>query len=264
MHTFRRISEFSDSELVRMGQELGRSLVLGEQLNKLCWPNDPSDCWPILPNLQEIELLLKAGANPNIEVDKESKECLLHKCAYDDYYNPLAALLLKYDAYTRKGNSREQTPLHIAAAQGAVGNVKLFLQVMHVNSRFISSDTPLHSLAKNLIVLRPIDHKKHLEIAKLLLDAGADVTDANDKGETPITIISSKFLEHYPPIHEFHYLFRKKMAQSLLENLRSMRQEKAYYFSLLPIELIEQLSLYGTNKEYQTKPFIDFGFPGDI
>lgn len=234
------------------------SLQLGKQLNKLAWPNFPE-------NLQEIEQLLKAGANPNIQVDKEG-DTLLHKFARKDRYNALLALLLKYEANPRKENAFKLTPLHYAAINGAVTNTKLLLQAnVPINIKDRVGDTPLHSLCRYLLNVKPLKHHAHLEVARILVNAGADLSQINKNGYTPIGFFSSKRLGQYPPIYEFQYLLRKKIAENFLNDLKQAHQQQDNYFALLPRDLLEPIALASTDEEYRAKPQVYYGsFTGDV
>lgn len=250
----------STAQIIQMAQETNRQLELGEQLNELCWPDVPTD-------LQAVEQLLRTGANPNIDVDDTLQECLLHKLARSDTHSPLIALLLKYQAYARKDNIYGQTPLHLAAANGAPQNTALFLREISVNAtpyKIGDEDTPLLSLAKHIINTKPENPGPYLEVAKILINTGANLKYLNRSNNTPTDMFSSTFLGSYPHTDKFEYLLRKEIAEDSIAKLKSMQQLRRNYWSLLPLEIIELIAIYDTHEEYQSRPSRYTGFSWDV
>ncbi len=202
-----QLSSMNPDPKIEKGEEQHeKAFELNERLYKLAWPYAPH-------NLEKIEKLLEAGANPNIIIDQSWEESLLHKACQNDDCNPLVVLLLKYKANRGIESSRKLTPLHFAAIGGAVKNTIDLLQAKaFVNARDSESNTPLNTLAKQINYAKPEYqyYKKYLVVGKILIEAGADFKRADRYGQTPIDIFSSECLAHYPHFHEFLALFEKK------------------------------------------------------
>ncbi len=246
-----------EKEIVQMGQRMNRSLELGQQLNKLAWPNVPHD-------LTKIEELLKVGANPNINVDDELQECLLHKLACHDKYNRLLELLLRYEANPHQENFRSCTPLHNAAWWGAVKNTILLLDAKaKVNICNKYKETPLHYLLKAMSTIQPNHYLHYLETAQALIDRGADLQNMKDlAGKTAIEK-AIKLARHPRKINEFDSLFRRKLAQDLFTKLQSLTTTTSY-LSRLPLDLLKVIPLFVTDEEYRTKKYTGGSFCGDV
>ena len=85
------------------------------------------------------------------------------------------ATLIRLSRYV--GGARS-TLLHTAAYNGRSNIVaELLLRKADVNARNVVGHTPLYDC---------VDNRGTVEIAKMLLDAGADVTIASNRGKTPL------------------------------------------------------------------------------
>ncbi|MBO9741386.1 ankyrin repeat domain-containing protein [Xanthomonas axonopodis pv. begoniae] len=75
------------------------------------------------------------------------------------------------------------TPLHIAALQGDVNAVKVFLpHVKNVNVTGGIGNTPLHYAVT----------RNHLKVAQMLLKNGADINFKNDYDDSPADLMVGK------------------------------------------------------------------------
>jgi len=122
-------------------------------------------------NLKLVELLIKHGADPN---SKAAEECF--------------------------------TPIHLAVVLNNVKMVKTLLKYganpdgldPHFEGVDSYGDTPLHFALGGFEDGRTLCYEDHykgfnLEITKVLLEAGADVTIKNSKGNTPLDIAEVDF-----------------------------------------------------------------------
>ena len=100
-----------------------------------------------------VELLLDAGANPNLQIQRRMNMTYLHLAAKDSYFDILR-LLLKYDADPYRRDDNGDTPLHIAAASKYPNEggwcVEALLQAgVDVNAQNKAGLTPLEIAKKS-------------------------------------------------------------------------------------------------------------------
>ncbi|XP_064030788.1 ankyrin repeat and SOCS box protein 16 [Pogoniulus pusillus] len=128
-------------------------------------------------------LLLAFGADPNVLSDEGSAP--LHLCATPDSL-PCAELLLAHGARVNLGTrDRQVTALHVAARQGLVAHVELYLgHGADPSHRTRQGETPLNAACA--AAERPEEAQRFLRVAELLLAAGAEPGAAGRKDHTPL------------------------------------------------------------------------------
>ncbi len=168
-----------------------------------------------------VRLFLERGVDPNIK-DKYGSTPL-HIAAIRDHVD-VARLLLQYGVDPNVQDKRGWTPLHVAAIRGRVDVVRFLLEHgANPNARDKDSMTPLHLMSEYyeflslLISYGDMDEVLkygnpqpprwvpfHVEVAKLLLEHGADLNAKNEGGWTPLHLaalngrvdIVASLLEH--------------------------------------------------------------------
>lgn len=120
-----------------------------------------------------VILLVSRGADVNA-VDNTLGQTALHLCAIGDNAQAGTALIRK-GANVDARDSRGKTPLHEAAAAGAVGVIKLLLSSeAEIQHRDGVGKTPLHRAAQ----------ASQAEAVKMLLADGADPAVKDQRGKT--------------------------------------------------------------------------------
>jgi len=150
-----------------------------------------------------VKLLLEHGADPNAK--NEGGWTPLHVAAYRGHVD-VARLLLQYGVDPNVQNERGRTPLHVAAIRGRVDVVRFLLEHgANPNARDKDSMTPLHLMSDYYEFLSLLTSYGdmdevlkygnpqpprwvpfHVEVAKLLLEHGADLNAKNKYGWTPL------------------------------------------------------------------------------
>ncbi|NXG49977.1 ASB16 protein, partial [Psilopogon haemacephalus] len=128
-------------------------------------------------------LLLTFGADPNVLSDEGSAP--LHLCTTPDSL-PCAELLLAHGARVNLGTrDRQLTALHVAARQGLVAHVELYLaHGADPSHRSRQGETPLNAACA--AAERPEDAQRFQRVVELLLAAGAEPGAAGRKDHTPL------------------------------------------------------------------------------
>ncbi|NXW74856.1 ASB16 protein, partial [Hirundo rustica] len=135
------------------------------------------------PHPNCARLLLAFGADPNVLSADGSAP--LHLCTAPHSLR-CAELLLAHGAQVNLGTrDRQVTALHVAARQGLVAHVELYLHHgADPSLRTHQGETPLNAAAA--AAERPEDAERFLRVAERLLAAGADAGAAGRKGHTPL------------------------------------------------------------------------------
>ncbi|NXB02868.1 ASB16 protein, partial [Cnemophilus loriae] len=135
------------------------------------------------PHPNCARLLLAFGADPNVLSADGSAP--LHLCTAPHSLR-CAELLLAHGAQVNLGTrDRQVTALHVAARQGLVAHVELYLHHgADPSQRTHQGETPLNAAAA--AAESPEDAERFLRVAERLLAAGADPGAAGRKGHTPL------------------------------------------------------------------------------
>lgn len=215
---------------------------------------------------ETLTQLLDQGANPNFIIDTYYDDTLLDKLAYNDTHNELLKILIARNSRINKqkfqGNygtySSNSSALHHAAIGGAPQNTLALLNAgadIHSHTSFY--DTPLHLLiqyaqsAKLSESRKPLEWPLFLETAKIFIAHGArlDIAAGKEKprpqaNSSPLQLVINLDLP------EFVELFRKKIAEVTSNNLHELQQTHDNYVSLLPIDLLPEISYMLSNDEF--------------
>jgi ankyrin repeat protein len=152
---------------------------------------------------ERVRELLKKGADPNAK--NEYGNTPLHEAASRGHVD-VVRLLLEHGADPNIQNEDGWTPLHVAAIRGHVDVVRFLLEHgANPNARDKDGMTPLHLMSEYheflSLLLRYGDKDEilkygkpppprwvpfHVEVAKLLLEHGADLNAKNESGWTPL------------------------------------------------------------------------------
>ncbi|NXK41350.1 ASB16 protein, partial [Piprites chloris] len=135
------------------------------------------------PHPNCTRLLLAFGADPNVLSTEGSAP--LHLCTAPQSLR-CAELLLAHGARVNLGTrDRQVTALHVAARQGLVAHVELYLHHgADPSRRTHQGETPLNAAAA--AAEHPKDAERYLRVAERLLAAGAEPGAAGRKGHAPL------------------------------------------------------------------------------
>jgi ankyrin repeat protein len=135
--------------------------------------------------IKDLTQTLEAVGEKNIKEllnarDKRDKTPLHHATAFSRQgQSAIVELLIQHGAKVAVAECDGRHPLHFATRYGLTEVVKVLLEHME--------DVEVD--AKDLVGVTPLDDacwKGHLEIAKLLVDAGADTRSRDNRGRTPL------------------------------------------------------------------------------
>ena len=128
-------------------------------------------------HMKIIRLLCEGKASTSI-VDKKGRTALHHACLYAQDERAFTMVLLNYDPLGRQDNEGA-TALHYAAETNKLIVATAMIKLDHpLNITTIHTQTALYLACA----------KGYNELVKLLLDAKADHTIADDRGNTPYAI----------------------------------------------------------------------------
>ena len=125
-------------------------------------------------NLEQVNILLKKGADVNRQGTSNSGKTALCSAAYHNH-REVVKILLEFNADIEKGNIYGNTPLMIAAEEGNIDIVNILLEAKaNVNTKSHYGRTALMSAVE------------HPEIVKVLLNAKAEVNVKDGDGNTAL------------------------------------------------------------------------------
>ena len=131
-----------------------------------------------------MEVLIRNGADLNVK-NNRGVHPLLFLAEKSDY--DTVEFLIGNGADPRQSQSGITTPLHVACANNDRGLVELFSKYQSlVVSQNADGDTPLH------LVLKQKNDKTDRWI-RLLINAGADINQVNNAGETPKDLMNGVY-----------------------------------------------------------------------
>jgi cytohesin len=144
-------------------------------------------------DLAEVKrLVIGCGVDPNIQ--DENGETPLHYAAWEGRLK-VVKLLLEHGADPNVQDKDGETPLHLAAWDGHLDVVELLLE--HGANPNIQENkygkTPLHYAVSRCLenkfgrtLLHFTVSRRHVDVARVLLDHGADPTISDNEGMTPL------------------------------------------------------------------------------
>ncbi|NXW82216.1 ASB16 protein, partial [Alopecoenas beccarii] len=158
-------------------------LLRGAEVDAVVGGRAPLHDCAAAPRPDCARLLLAFGADPNVLSAEGSAP--LHLCTAPDSL-ACAELLLAHGAQVNLGTrDRQVTALHVAARQGLVAHVELYLRHgADPACRSHQGETPLNAACA--AAERPEDAERFCRVAELLLAAGADPGAAGRKDHTPL------------------------------------------------------------------------------
>ncbi|NXK01202.1 ASB16 protein, partial [Corythaixoides concolor] len=158
-------------------------LLRGAEVDAVVGGRAPLHDSAAAPRPDCARLLLAFGADPNVLSAEGSAP--LHLCTAPDSL-PCAELLLAHGARVNLGTrDRQLTALHVAARQGLVAHVELYLRHgADPACRSHQGETPLNAACA--AAERPEDAERYYRVAERLLAAGADPRAAGRKDHTPL------------------------------------------------------------------------------
>lgn len=224
---------------------------LNEKLVSFCpWPGHPP------ANPKELETVLVQGADPNYIINPYAKETLLDKIASNDAHNEHIKILINHCKHTNQ-QLKVGDALHHTVCCAAILNATALLEASaDVNAFTFHYDTPLqllilYSTDTALCNIRETpEWPIRLQMVKLFLDHGARIDILPEKKRTgdlcsPLQLALNKKLP------EFVQLFRQKIAEPEYKKLRELKTSHSdSYISLLPLDLLQELSYMMSNDEF--------------
>lgn len=203
--------------------------------------------------LQDIEKLLKAGANPN--GDEEDKIPLIFAARLGN--SEIATILLAYKADVNKKNDLGNTALNVALWKNDPDMVKFLLEnKADPNTLDTEKNSPLDLLASGTY------SAFNAVSLKMLLDAGAHINMKGQGGLTPLERAkkadnkaflqaADEWLQEYVKREQID----KELQQKQLQDFKNHTNEilEKVYAAKLPLEtgsyISEYIKTYGTDKQ---------------
>merc|ERR1712054_141646 len=147
--------------------------------------------------LDTPENAAKIAAIEQVKAQQQVGQRLMSACQRDD--TPQLEKLIKAGAPVQYRNPMGQTPMHIASMWGRTMSMQILIaagaDINAKNSPQLGSSTPLHMAAMG----RGEPAKRALA-AKVLVQAGADLTLANDGGVMPWQMVSEEDAAEAPEL----------------------------------------------------------------
>ncbi|EDX06151.1 GD10547 [Drosophila simulans] len=129
-------------------------------------------------------LVERAGANVNRQLDSVTPLMMACSTTHKDscVVERIVGLLLRHGAVINVSDKYGMTPLMFASQNGFVGVVRLLIKDVSFDAVDNQGCTAIfHAIEKN-----------HVEVVKLLVEAGANATIARNKGYPPIQVAMSE------------------------------------------------------------------------
>ncbi|CAE7752961.1 ANK2 [Symbiodinium sp. CCMP2592] len=139
------------------------------------------------PSISMVKFLLANGAQVNATA--HDGRTPLHDAASQSFSVPIAELLLAKGAKADAEDEAGFTPLHYATQNLCAKMVKFLLKVgAPIDARSKNGHTPLHALYYRYWDGSPNEQREAVEIAKLLLASGADISAKTSSGSTLLSM----------------------------------------------------------------------------
>ena len=182
----------------QMLADIARSLLehgadLNAQANDGLTPLHKAAEWG---QVEVVSVFLEHGANVGVE-DNQGATPLHAGCGDEDNYlvttykkKPgVVRMLLKHGANIDAKDKEGRTPLHVAASVAAQSRRIEVVRVEHIHWGDIQGETPLHAGCSDEETYHATNYEK-LEVLRLLLEHGASVGAKDNKGRTPLHVVS--------------------------------------------------------------------------
>ncbi len=163
--------------------------------------------------INEVRLLLEAGADPNAQDGRKSNETALHESCYHGDIE-MTRLLLEAGADPNIANDWENTPLHHAIWQ-CRGNPKVIALLLSHGS---NPDVPMNTRdsRNGLFPLHVACQVGWPKVTQLLLEHGADANVLSEKGDKPLDrVLVMK--DSNPAREKLLDLFRQYAPEAVME-----------------------------------------------
>ncbi len=184
------------------------------------------------PNIESLKLLVKAGAN--VKVRGNDGDTPLHRACLDGFTD-IVEVLIKAGADVNIIGRWETTSLHNACLRGHKEIVKILL----------SSDVSSSINAQNEFKETPLlvaCHKGFIDIAEMLIKAGADVNITDNHIQTPL---------HVASMHGHTNIIKLLIAANANIHARDIKNLRPIdYFRMEDKEIREMLNALPSPKSY--------------